>query len=75
MKLLVAAFVTVAVGWGAVLASPTQGRHAARAHADRRMQAESACRARGPSCKLVGKVGAPRDPGAACVCGAPAAGG
>jgi len=66
MRLFVGALVTVAVGWGVVLASPTPARRSDRTHA--RAQAEHACRARGPTCRLVVKAGAPRNPGAACVC-------
>ncbi|HET7788631.1 MAG TPA: hypothetical protein VIR81_01035 [Myxococcales bacterium] len=64
MRLFAGALVTVAVGWGVVLASPTPVRHADRMHA----RAEHACRARGPTCRLLVKAGAPRNPGAACVC-------
>ena len=69
MKLFVGAWVTVAVGWAAVLASPAGDRSAPKRHANLRSRAEQACRARGPDCKLAVKAGAPRDPGAACVCG------
>jgi hypothetical protein len=69
MKLFMGAWVTVAVGWGAVLASPAQPRRAPKTHADLDARAEHACRARGPSCKLVVKAGAPGNAAAACVCG------
>ena len=69
MNLFVASLVTVAIGWGVVLASPAQAPRAQRGHADARARAEHACRARGPDCKLVVKAGAPRVSGAACVCG------
>jgi hypothetical protein len=69
MNLFVGVLVTVAVGWGVVLASPSQPRRAAKNHADPGARAEHACHARGPDCKLVVKTGAPGDAGAACVCG------
>jgi hypothetical protein len=68
MKLFVGALVTVAVGWGVVLASPSQPRRARKSHADG-AQAERTCRARGRDCKLVVKAGAARDAAAICVCG------
>ena len=68
MKLFAAALVTVAVGWGAVLASPTPPRRPEKARVERRAQANQACRARGPDCKLV-MVKAARDGSTACVCG------
>ena len=69
MNLFVGALVTVAVGWVAVLASPSQPRRAPKSHADQGARAEHACRAQGPDCKLVVKAGAPRDAAAVCVCG------
>ncbi|HEY6910989.1 MAG TPA: hypothetical protein VI356_16550 [Myxococcales bacterium] len=69
MKLFVGALVTIAVGWGVVLASPTPARRAPRHDAEVRARAEHACHARGPDCKLVVRTGAPRAAGAACVCG------
>ena len=69
MKLFAAALATIAVGWGVVLAAPTPARRAEKTRMERRAQADHACRARGPDCKLVVKPGARSDASAACVCG------
>jgi hypothetical protein len=69
MRLLIGSLLTIGIGWGVVLASPTPAKRAPRKHAERRAQAEQICLAKGPNCKLVVKPGAPRDlTGAACVC-------
>jgi hypothetical protein len=69
MRLLVGALLTIAIGWGVVLASPTPQKRFSRKHAERRAQAEQICLSQGPKCRLVVKPGAPRDlTGAACVC-------
>jgi len=70
MKLLMAALVTVAIGWAVVLAAPkpAQGRFASRAAA-RRAKAEQICKSQGDTCRLIVRPDAPKDlTGAACVC-------
>ena len=70
MRLLLGALVTVAIGWGVVLAAP---KPVPRTHfsrlAARKANAERICKAQGPTCRLVARPDAPRDfSGAACVC-------
>lgn len=70
MKLLLGALLTIAIGWGVVLASPKPvHRPRAAKQAARREAAEQICKAQGPSCKLLVRPDAPRDlTGVACVC-------
>ena len=69
MRLLAGALLTIAIGWGVVLASPTPQKRLAKKHAEKRAQAEQICLSQGANCRLVVKPGAPRDlTGAACVC-------
>jgi hypothetical protein len=70
VKLLVGALVTVAIGWGVVLASPKPARRPRAAkQAARRDTAEQICKAQGPTCKLEVRPDAPRDlTGVGCVC-------
>jgi hypothetical protein len=70
VKLLLGALLTVAIGWGVVLASPKPVRrpHAAK-QAARHEAAEQICKAQGPTCKVLVRPDAPRDlTGLACVC-------
>jgi hypothetical protein len=70
MKLLLGALLTVAIGWGVVLAAPKPEprKHVSKAMA-RRATAEQICKQQGPNCKLVVRPDAPRDlTGAGCVC-------
>ena len=72
MRLVLGALLTVAIGWGVVLAAPKpERRHVTKAQAHRET-AERLCKAQGPNCSLVVRPDAPRDlTGAACVCEAP----
>ena len=70
MKLALAALLTVAIGWGVVLASPRPPprKHGSKAWA-RRANAEQLCKQQGPNCRLVVCPDAPKDlTGAGCVC-------
>jgi len=73
MRLLLGALLTVAIGWGIVLAAPKPVRRprAARQQQQqaRRDTAEENCKAQGPTCKVAVRPDAPRDfSGAGCVC-------
>jgi hypothetical protein len=69
MRLLVLALVTIAIGWGVVLAAPRPERRYAGKAAARRTAAEQICKAQGENCRLIVRPEAPRDlTGAACVC-------
>jgi hypothetical protein len=70
MRLLVLALVTIAIGWGVVLAAPKPPeRRYAGNMAARRAKAEQICKAQGENCRLIVRPEAPRDlTGAACVC-------
>jgi len=69
MRLLLTALLTLAIGWGVVLASPKPPARKHSRAADRRATAEQICKQQGPNCRLVIKPEAPRDlTGAACVC-------
>jgi hypothetical protein len=70
MRLLLGALLTVAIGWGVVLAAPRPEprKHVSKAMA-RRATAEQICKQQGPNCRLVVRPDAPRDlTGAGCVC-------
>jgi len=69
MRLLLGALLTVAIGWGVVLAAPKPARRHGSKVAARREAAERLCKAQGPTCKLVVRPDAPQDlTGAGCVC-------
>ena len=69
MKLLLGALLTVAIGWGVVLAAPKPVRRHASKAAARRANAEQLCKAQGANCTLVVRPDAPQDlTGAGCVC-------
>jgi hypothetical protein len=71
MKLLLGTLITVAIGWGVVLAAPKPVRRHVSKAAARRANAEQLCKAQGPTCKLVVRADAPQDlTGAGCVCDA-----
>jgi hypothetical protein len=69
MRLVVGALLTLAIGWGVVLAAPKPVRRHASKAAARRANAEQLCKAQGTNCKLVVRPDAPQDlTGAGCVC-------
>ena len=72
MRLLLGALLTVAIGWGVVLAAPKPVRRprAARMQQQaRRDTAEQICKAQGANCRVVVRPDAPRDfSGAGCIC-------
>jgi hypothetical protein len=72
MRLLLGALLTIAIGWGVVLAAPKPVRHphAARQQQQaRRDTAEQLCKAQGANCKILVRPDAPNDfTGAGCVC-------
>jgi hypothetical protein len=75
MRLLLGALLTIAIGWGVVLAAPKPERRYASKAAARRETAERLCKGQGLNCRLIVPPDAPRDlTGAACVCDAPPAG-
>jgi hypothetical protein len=74
MRLLIGALLTIAIGWGVVLAAPrpTPRRAHASKQAARRDIAEQLCTAQGPTCRIVTRPDVPRDyTGAGCVCNEP----
>jgi hypothetical protein len=71
MKLFLGALLTVAIGWGVVLAAPKPVRRQASKAAARRANAEQLCKAQGTNCRFVVRPDAPQDlTGAGCVCDA-----
>jgi nucleotidyltransferase/DNA polymerase involved in DNA repair len=71
MRLVLGAVLTLAIGWGVVLAAPKPARRHASKAAVRRANAEQLCKAQGANCRLVVRPDAPRDlTGAGCVCDA-----
>jgi len=71
MRLLLGALLTVAIGWGIVLAAPKPVRRprAPKQQQARRDTAEQICKAQGANCRVVVGPDAPRDfSGAGCIC-------
>jgi hypothetical protein len=74
MRLLLGALLTIAIGWGVVLASPRPAprRSHVSKQAARRDAAEQLCKAQGPTCRVVTRPDAPRDfTGVGCLCDEP----
>jgi len=69
MRLVLGTLLTIAIGWGVVLAAPKPVRRHPSKAAARRANAEQLCKAQGANCKLVVRPDAPQDlTGAGCVC-------